>query len=158
MLHLEAVEALAIDTDDGALRNEGRGVDVVDDLEDATALAPLGQHKEHFHVLAAVEAVSVDGGDASARLFVDALANLLVVLGNDEELHRTTHAVHHLVDAESRDVEHHVAVDDALPVAQDEVGAGNDDDVEQHDDTPERDVAILVDDGGDDVGAARGSV
>ena len=93
MLHLEAVESLAIYTDDGTLRNERRGVDVVDDLENATTLAPFGQNEEHFHFFSAIETVCVDGGDASARLFVDAVANLLVMLGNDEELHRTAHSM-----------------------------------------------------------------
>ena len=156
--HLEVVEALAIDADDGALRDEGVRVDLVDELEDEVALAALAEHEEHLHVVAGVEAGGVDDGAAAMALLVDAVAYLLPAVADDEELNGAAHRVDHLVDAEGRDVEHDVAIEHLLEVAQHEVAARDDDDVADHDDASERHVAILVDDGGQDVGAARGAV
>ena len=54
--HLETVKAFAIDADDGTLRDEGMGVNLVDDAEYHVALATLGQYKEHLHVTTGIEA------------------------------------------------------------------------------------------------------
>ena len=125
MFHLEAVEAFAIDTDDGTLRNECRGVGIVDNLEDLCTLATLRQHKQHFHFLAGIEAMSIDHG-ATAVALVDASANLLIMIADDEELYASTHGIDDLVDTERRDIKHYIAIDDALPILQHEVGTGDD--------------------------------
>ena len=119
--HLETVETFAIDAYDGTLRYEGGGVYLVYDTEDDVALALLGQHKEHLYLLAAVEAVRIDGGATAMGLTVYALAYLPVLVADNEKLNTAAHGVDHLVDAESGDIEHNIAVDDLLPVLQHEV-------------------------------------
>ena len=158
MLDFEAVEAFAIDSDDGALGHEGRGVDFVDELEYLGTLAPFGEDEEHLDLLATIESVGIDGGAAPSGVVVDALAYLLVFIGDDEELDAASHVVDHLVDAEGGDVEDDVAIDDAFPILEHEVAGGDDDDVADEDDSAEGYVAVLVDDGSNDVGAPRGAI
>ena len=68
MSHLHVVEALAINADDGTLCDESTWVDVVNKLEDHTALAFLGQHKQDFLFVAGIEALAVDDGTAAVAL------------------------------------------------------------------------------------------
>ena len=152
--HLELVEAFAIDTNDGTLRDEGMRVNLVDDTEDEVALPALGQHKEHLHFLTGIKTVGIKHSTAAMGLTIDALAYLLIAVGNDEELDGLALGVDHLVDTESRNIEHHIAVDHLLPIAQHQVARGDDEDIAYHNDTPKRDVAILIDDGSNDIGAA----
>ena len=158
MLHLEAVEALTIDADDSALRYECRGVNLVDELKNLGTLAALCQYEEHLHFFATIETVRVNGGASAMRIVVDTFANLLVFVGDDEELHTSSHGIDYLVDTECGDVEHHIAVDDALPILQHEITARDDNHVANQDDTPQRDVAILVDDGRHDIGTTRRTI
>ena len=51
-VEFEVVEAFAIDTDHAALADESGGVYLVDDVENLTRLALLGQHEEHLDVMA----------------------------------------------------------------------------------------------------------
>ena len=92
------------------------------------------------------------------RFTVDAVAYLLPTVADDEELYRPSHRVDDLVYTEGRHVEHHVAIDDALEVLQHKIAARDDDDIAEQDDASQRDVTILVHDGGNDVGAARRTV
>ena len=74
-MYLELVEALAIDTDDIGLGDEGMWIDLVDDAEDDFALAALGHDEEHLHVVTRVETACLDNsgtamgidGDAAGR-------------------------------------------------------------------------------------------
>ena len=127
-------------------------------MEYLGTLAALGKHEEHFYFFATIEAVRVDGGASAMRIVVDTFANLLVFVGDDEKLHTSSHGIDHLVDTERRDVEHHIAVDDALPILQHEITARDDNHVAYQDDTPQRDVAILVDDGRHDIGTSRRAI
>ena len=85
--NLKPVETFAIDSDDFALRDKGGGVFFVDDFEDTGTLAFFGEHEQHLHLAAAVEALCVDDGAASVRVEVDAVADGFVFVGDDEELH-----------------------------------------------------------------------
>ena len=152
------VETFTIDTDDGTLRDKGVGVNLIDDLKDQTALATLGQHEEHLHVTTRIETLGIDDSTAAMGLTIDALTDLVVLVGDDEELHTATHGVHHLVDTEGRHIEHHIAVNDLLPVFQYEVGRGDDDDIADENDTAQRDVTVLVDDGRHDICSSRRTV
>ena len=100
--------------------------------------------------------MSIDHG-ATAVALVDASANFLIMIADDEELYASTHRVDDLVDTERRDIEHHIAIDDALPILQHEVGTSDDNHITNKDDAAERDVAVLVDDGRHDVGATCGA-
>ena len=77
------------------------------------------------------------------------------MIADDEELYASTHGVDNLVDTERRDIKHHIAIDDALPILQHEVGTSDDNHITNKDDAAERDVAVLVDDGRHDVGSTR---
>lgn len=153
-LVLDLVEALAIYTNHGTLAHEGVRVDLLDEAEDGLRLALLGKHEEHLDFLTGIKTGGIHDGHTTVGIRVDALANLHVLLRDDEELDGTAATVDHLVDAECLDVEHHITVKHFFPVVYDEIAGGNDEDVTDHDDTTQGDVAILVDDGCHDVGAA----
>ena len=158
MTHLKPVEALAIDADDGTLTDERVGVNLVDELEDLRALALLGQHEQHLHLSSAIETLSVDDGAATVRVEVDAVTDLLIPLGDDEELHASAHGVHHLVDTEGRDIQHHVTIDHLLPVAQHEIAARDNHHIADQDHPSQGDVTVFVDDGGNDISTTRTTI
>ena len=85
LLHFKAVEALAIHTDNGTLRDKSVGIHLVDELKNQCALALLTQNEKHLHIVTAVEAMTVDNGAATVYHLVNAVANVLVFLRNDEE-------------------------------------------------------------------------
>ena len=137
LLDLELVEALAVDTDDIGLGDESLGIDVVDDTEDDVALAALGHDEEHLHLVSGVEAVSLDDGGTTMWEDGDARRYLLIFIGDDEELYRPVHDVDDLVDTIGSDEEDDISVDDLLEVMQDKVRGGDDEDVAEHDDSPQ---------------------
>ena len=69
--------------------------------------------------------MTADGGATALRIYIDGTPYLLVLVGDDEELHRLVHHVHHLVYADGEDKEEYVAVNHFLPIAQGHV-AGRD--------------------------------
>ena len=78
-LYLDAVETFAKYTNYLRLRNEGRGVNALNDAENIGAFALFGQHNEHFALFLRVPALSVqhryatmggaDGGSNFIELF-----------------------------------------------------------------------------------------
>ena len=123
---LESFEALAIDSNDRTLRDKRPGVDFIDQRKNTSRLRPSCQHEQHVHIVARIETLSLDEGAAPMDVVVDLLANLIVFLCDDEELHRPSRHIHHLVYAKSRDKEHHISVDDLFPVAQHQITRGDD--------------------------------
>ena len=75
---------------------EGMRIHLVDDTEDHLTLTALGQHEEHLHILSRIKALGIHDGTATVGLTIDALTYLLILVGDNEELHRTSTAVHHL--------------------------------------------------------------
>ena len=155
---LESFEALAIDSNDCTLRDKRLGVDFIDQCEDTSRLRPSCQHEQHVHIAARIETLSLDECAAPVDVVVDLLANLIVFLCDDEELHRPSRHIHHLVYAKSRDEEHHISVDDLFPVAQHQITRGDDQQVGNKDGMSERDVLIFVDYSRHDVGPARAAM
>ena len=131
-MHLELVEALTIDTDDIGLSDESTRVDVVDDLENGIALTTLGHDEEHLHLMTRVEAVSFDDRSTTMGIDSDARGNLAILVRDDEKLHATTHGVDNLVDTERGDHQHHIAIDDLLPVVKNKIRRGDDDNIAEH--------------------------
>ena len=156
--HLESVEAFAVDADDSALGDECLGVELVNDLEDEVALALACEDEEHLRFASAVESGGVDDCASAVGTGVDGVSDVLVAVGDDEELHALSRRVDHLVDNEGRDEEDDVAVDDALPVAEYDVGTGDDEQVDHQDESSEGNVFVLMDDGCDDVSTAGRTV
>ena len=160
----DGVEAFAIDTDDGALRDEGVGVDLFDKAEDGEALVLAGKDAQHFHFLTSVPAVSVEDGDTVVELGADGVGNLLVFLREDEELHGGALAVvdeveHEVFDDHGAESEHdhRGALEDGTEGGDEETGA-DDDEIDEDEHGAERHVVELVDGGGDDVAATGGAV
>ena len=106
-MEFEVVETLAIDTDHAALADKGGWVYLIDDVENLTRLALLGQYEEHLDVMARVESLRIEHGDATVWFLVDAAGDFLIVARDDEELHGTAAGVHHLVEG-CRKAESHV--------------------------------------------------
>ena len=83
----EPIESLSVDARAGALRHEGVGVNLVDEVEDERRLALLGDAVDNLDVLFRIEAVAVERGAAAVGNLRDGLANLLVFVGDDEKLY-----------------------------------------------------------------------
>lgn len=135
--HLHSVEAVAVNADDGALRDKGCRVNGVDNLEYFPALALLDEHEKNVCFIARIRAIAFENGASAVMLLVDASGDFVIFLGDDEKLNRAAHGVDYLVEAECRHIEHHIAEDDALPVAQYQITGGDDNDVANHHDMSE---------------------
>lgn len=157
-VEFKVVEALSIDANYTALADKCRGVHLVDDVENLTRLAFLRQHKQHLDVASRIEPLRVEHGDSTVGFLIDAAGYLLVMARDDEELYRTAPGVHHLVDAESGDAEHHIAINHFFQIMKHEVGRGYDEDVAKQNHTAQGDVAVFVHDGRDNIGASCASV
>ena len=118
----EPVESLSVDARAGALRHEGVGVNLVDEVEDEVALRLLGNAEHHLEFLSRVETVAVEGGAATLGILVDGLANVAPLTADDEELHAHVHAVDDVVDEEGEDEEQHVAIEYLFPVVEHQIG------------------------------------
>jgi len=92
-LVLDLVEALAIYTNHGTLAHEGVRVDLLDEAEDGLRLALLGKHEEHLDFLTGIKTGGIHYGHTTVGIRVDALANLHVLLRDDEELDGTAATV-----------------------------------------------------------------
>ena len=158
MSYLETVETFAVNANDGTLRDECMGVYLVDKLENLGTFTTFGEHEEHFCLLSRVKTLGADDRTTTMRVLIDAFSYLFEFVGDNEELYTSAHGIHHLVKTEGRDVKHYVSVNHALPIFQYDVTRRDDENVANHDDTTERHIAILIDDGGDNVCSSRTSV
>ena len=156
--HFNLVESLAIHADDRALRHEGLRVNVLDEPEDDGGFAFLGQYEQHPDLAARIEARCVDDRHATVGELVDMLADLLILVADDEELHRLACAVDYLVQDEAGDEQRHVAIDHLFPIVQYQVAGRDDGQVHDAHHLSQRDVAVLMHHGGDDIRAARATV
>ena len=96
--HFKLVEAFTVDTDDSTLRYKGVGIYFVDKLKYLVRFVLFGQNEQHLHLVARVKALGIDNRHTAMGIVVDALTDLLVFVGDDKELYRPAHGVHHLVD------------------------------------------------------------
>lgn len=107
---LNLIKAFAINTDHGTLTDKSIRVYLADKAENGWSLALLGKHEEHLHILTGIETAGVNHRYSSISIHVDALAYLLILLRNDEELYTSTATVHHLVDAECLNAKNHITI------------------------------------------------
>ena len=96
-LDFDGFKALAIDTDDAALADEGAWVYHLDESDDEHTLALLCQETDDLHLLARVPSVTVEDGQCVVGLARDGFGYLLVVLGENHKLYRLALYVHHVV-------------------------------------------------------------
>ena len=107
---LNLIKTLAINTDNGTLTDKGMWIYLADKAENGWSLALLGKHEEHLHILTGIETAGVNHRYSSISIHVDALAYLLILLRNDEELYTSTTTVHHLVDAECLNAKNYITI------------------------------------------------
>ena len=86
-LNFHFVEALAVDADDGTLRDKGVRVDHLDKAEDVGGLALAGQQTDDFALLTCVPAVTIEDGDTVIGLRAQGVGYLLPLTAEDEELY-----------------------------------------------------------------------
>ena len=157
-LDLDFVETIAKHSAGERLTHKGIRIDALNDAEDDVGFAFLGQHHEHFAFLLGVPPRAVEHRHPTMEL-VDGRGDVVVALREDEELHRLPPLIDHKVEHSRDDDERGVAIEEILQIAvgQEERGAHDDNVADEHH-RAERDVAVLVDHGCDDVRAARRSI
>lgn len=106
-------------------------------------------------MLTGIETGGIYYSYSTIGICIDTLAYLLIFLGNDKELYASATTVDHLVDTESLDIEYYISIEYFLPVVDYKVAGGNDENITYHDDSAQRDVAILIDDGCYDICSSR---
>ena len=107
---LNLIKTLAINTNHGTLTDKGMWIYLADKAENGWSLALLGKHEEHLHILTGIETAGVNHRYSSIGISIDALAYLLILLRNDEELYTSFSAVYHLVDAECLNAKNHITI------------------------------------------------
>ena len=100
---LNLIKTLTINTDNGTLTDKGMWIYLADKAENGWSLALLGKHEEHLDFLTGIKTGGIYDGHTTVGIRVDALANLHVLLRDDEELDASAATVDHLVDAECLD-------------------------------------------------------
>ena len=156
-LHFHFVKALAIHTLHICHRNEGIRVDELNHTEDVDTFALTSQTDNHLALRLGVPTCTVEHGHAST-CGIDGIGNLGVVAGENQELHRLSLAVHHIVEREGRDEQRGITKHKSLHVVEDKPARGNDDDIAHHNHIAQRHIAVLVHDGCDDIRATRRTV
>lgn len=95
---LDLVEAISEDANDGRLRYEGVGVHILDEAEDILALALAGQDEEHLGRRVGEPAVAVEDRHAVVGGAANGAGYLLIVFGEDQELHALSSRVEYIVE------------------------------------------------------------
>ena len=158
LFYLDMVEAFTVNTDDGTLRDESIRVDVLDEAEDGVGFPLFGQDEHHLDVQSRVHTDAVDDGYASVHVFIDVVPDFFIMLGDDEELDGLAVAVHNLVEDEAGDEHHHITVNHFFPIVEGKVAGADDDNIAAHDDTSQRNIAIFMYDGRDNICPSRTSI
>ena len=107
---LNLIKTLAINTNHGTLTDKGMWINLADKAENGWSLALLGKHEEHLHILTGIKTAGIHHRYSPISIYVDALAYLLILLRDDEELHTSSATVHHLVDAECLNAKNHITI------------------------------------------------
>ena len=126
---LDVVEASTVHTHHSRLSHKCVGVNLVDKLEDEVRLALFGYTEYHLYVFLCIETVAIEHRATAGGYLVDSLAYLLILVGDDEELHASTQRVYQMVDYKRDDKQQYVAVEHLLPVAQHHIRRSDDGEV-----------------------------
>ena len=108
------VKAFAVHAGYVGLRDEGLGVNRLDDAENVGFLNAAAQHHEHLHVLLAVPAHAREHGAAAIHLGGDGVGDFLPVFRENEELHRLPVVVNDHIDHNREDNKEHKAINDGF--------------------------------------------
>ena len=111
--------------------------------------------------------MTVENGHAMSHLCADGIGYLLVFLGENHKLYTLPPGVHHIVEDEILDdhrtqTEHDFAphIDDSELGLSQKHGkrTADDEQIDEYEHTPQRNIVIFVDDGGNDIRAPGGAV
>lgn len=158
LFYFYRIKPFAIHPDYRTLRHKSVGVYFLDEPENDGRFALLGQDEQHLHLTSGIEAVARNDRGTPAWIYLNTFGYLGIAVADDKELHRLARTVHHLVEHKAANVECDVAIDHLFPIEQNEIAGGDDDQIAHQHHAPQCDVAILVDDSGNDVRAARAAI
>ncbi len=153
-LNFDLVESLTVNALSLCLRDEGCGVDHLDESEQFDRLVFLDHDHEDAHWLIAVASCAMKKCGRAVHLGPYLVVYLFRVLGDDEKLHRLLYVVHHVVEHGGAYEHLHKTEHETAPVVENEIGTADDDDVEVKEHAAKADVLVFVDNGSNDVGSA----
>ena len=149
----DLIEALSEDALAECLRNDGVGVDRLDYGEHLLRLVLAREDDEHIYIVLAVPALALDERYAAAHVGVDGIGNLLILLRDNEELHRLARTIDDIVANDGGYEREGDTVDDGLHAAEEQVRGADDGAVDELHGATEAHVEVLVEQYGDDIGA-----
>ena len=79
LVEFEVVKSFAVNTNHTTLADKSGGVHLVDDMENLTRLALLGQNEEHLDIIAGIETLCVEYCHPAVWLLVDAACYFLIM-------------------------------------------------------------------------------
>ena len=129
MVRLHVVEARSVHSYHSRLRHKGMRVDFIDKLEDEVRLTLFGYAEYHLYVFLCIETVAIEHRATAVGYLIDGLANLLILVGDDEKLHTSAQRVDQMVDYKRDDKQQDVAVEHLFPIAQHHIRRGDDGEV-----------------------------
>ena len=136
--------------------NKGIFVDVEDELFQVFNVKACHDRVENFFRLSRVAAGTMEQGDACMQFLADGLANLCVVIGDDEDgvgLAQTfKNDINHLGDDEICDERIHRTIP-----SEEKAGRGKDEEVDEHHDFTNRENGFFVEDNSDDFRSVEGT-
>ena len=84
-------------------------------------------------------------------IYIDVPGYFIVFLTDDKELYGLPGTVHYLIQNKTANVQGYITVNYLFPILQYKVTGRNDNQVTNQHYTPQRDVTVFVDDGGNDI-------
>ena len=151
----DCLESLPVDAHDRSDGHKGLGVDGLDEFEDHRGLPLAADHHDDFGLLFRIPPLRVDERHPAVDVVDDRLGHFLVVVRDDEDLARLLVSGHDHIDRVTHDGRHHVAVNHGADAHAHQQGRTDDDEIGVDEDFAVADRAVLVDDHGHDVRAAR---
>ena len=129
------VEPFAIHTDDGTLRDKCFRVYIFNQAENSCRLTLLGQYEHHFHSQPGVHSGPVYHRHTTVEIFIDAMSNFFISLGNNKELYRLAGTVYHLVKHKTRYIKRGKTINDLFPIMQYKITGRNDNHIRHQNNT-----------------------
>ena len=132
LFHPQPVETFSVYSDYRALRDERIRIDIFHQSEYLYRLALIGKHYEYFYIVLAIPSHTIKHSHSAMRLFGDAIGNLFILFGKDEELYGLAGAVYDIIQYEADDKQGYKTEYYPSPVVEDEIAGADNDDVAYH--------------------------
>ena len=91
-------------------------------------------------------------------IYIDVPGYFIVFLTDDKELHGLPGTVHYLIQNKTANVQGYITVNHLLPIFQHKITGRNDNQVTDQHYTPQRDIPVFIDDGGNDIRSACATI